>query len=99
MRYSIFILYQATPAWLSLSRERRNAIFTAELAPIIFDYQVNVRIRLFDSEAFHARVSDVMMISCEDVQQYYFFMEALRDTSFFSVPYIDLKDVIVSVED
>ena len=58
-----------------------------------------MQVRLFDAEAFHAQVSNVMVISCNDLNNYYFFMEALRDTELFSKPYIELKDVIISRED
>ncbi|WP_461092013.1 darcynin family protein [Spirosoma gilvum] len=97
--YTIFIMYRALPAWLQLSRTGRNAIFAAEVAPVLAIYQSQVTTRLFDAEAFHARVSDVLLITCNDLRQYYFLMESLRDTSLFGKPYIDLVDVIVSIED
>ncbi|WP_020594663.1 darcynin family protein [Spirosoma panaciterrae] len=97
--YTIFVLYRALPAWLQLTRSERNDIFTAEVAPILANYQPNVSTRLFDAETFHARVSDVLLLTCTDLRDYYFLMESLRDTSLFGKPYIELVDVIVSVED
>jgi len=38
-----------------------------------------MRMRFFDAEAFHAKVSDVMMIETTDLKQYYYFIETLRD--------------------
>ncbi|TAE31755.1 MAG: hypothetical protein EAZ91_06480 [Cytophagales bacterium] len=98
MKYSVFVLYQALPAWLTLSRPQREAFFARKAAPIFAKYADTVQVRLFDAEAFHAQVSDIMLISCNDLNQYYFFMEALRDTELFSKPYIELKDVIVTRE-
>lgn len=92
------MLYQALPAWLTLSRPQREAFFARKATPIFARYAKDVQVRLFDSEAFHAQVSSVMIISCEDLNNYYFFMEALRDTELFSKPYIELKDVIISRE-
>ncbi|WP_080054563.1 darcynin family protein [Spirosoma aerolatum] len=97
--YTISVLYRALPAWLKLTRAERNAIFTAEVTPVLAKYQSQVTTRLFDAEAFHARVSDVLLISCMDLRHYYFLIESLRDTSLFGEPYIELIDVIVSVED
>lgn len=99
MTYTVFVLYQALPAWLSLSREQRSAVFQTEVLPVFSRYQAHVSVRLFDSEAFHAQVSDILLVTCDDLHQYYYFMEALRDTSLFSRPYILVKDVIVALED
>ncbi len=98
MKYTVFVLYQALPAWLALSRPQREAFFDRKATPIFAKYEKDVQVRLFDAEAFHAQVSDVMVISCNDLNAYYFFMEALRDTELFSKPYIELKDVIISRE-
>ncbi|KAB7731411.1 hypothetical protein F5984_11510 [Rudanella paleaurantiibacter] len=96
--YTIFVLYQALPAWLSLSRSQREAFFDRKTTPLFARFEQEVQVRLFDAEAFHARFSDVMMISCNDLNQYYVFMEALRDTELFSKPYIEVKEVIVTRE-
>jgi hypothetical protein len=98
MQYTVFVLYRALPAWLALSRSQREAFFARKAAPILAKYEAEVEVRLFDAEAFHAQVSDVMTITCNDLRAYYFFMEALRDTELFSKPYIELKDVIISLE-
>ena len=98
MSYTIFILYQALPAWLRLSRPERNAVFQAEVAPVFDRFKPHLSVRLFDAEAFHAEVSDVMLVTGNDLRQYYYFMEALRDTALFGEPYIVLNDVIVSTE-
>ena len=99
MTYTVFVLYQALPAWLTLSRPQRGAFFARKATPVFARYAKEVQVRLFDAEAFHAQVSNVMVISCNDLNNYYFFMEALRDTELFSKPYIELKDVIISRED
>ncbi|MCY7357875.1 MAG: hypothetical protein LH609_10480 [Rudanella sp.] len=98
MKYTVFVLYQALPAWLALSRPQREAFFDRKATPIFTKYEKDVQVRLFDAEAFHAHISDVMVILCNDLNAYYFFMEALRDTELFSKPYIELKEVIISRE-
>ncbi|MBL6446996.1 hypothetical protein JMN32_11795 [Fulvivirga sp. 29W222] len=98
MTYSILVLYRATNYWLALSREERGRFFETEIAPIIQKCDERLSIRLFDSEAFHAKTSDFMLVECQNLQDYYYFMEYLRDTELFSKPYIELNDVIIGVE-
>ncbi|MDN5203060.1 hypothetical protein QQ008_16850 [Fulvivirgaceae bacterium BMA10] len=98
MKHTILILYRATEYWLQLSREERGEFFEKELAPIMVKYQQALTIRLFDSEAFHAKTSDFMIVECTDLEQYYFFIEEIRDTKLFSEPYIELTDVIMGIE-
>jgi hypothetical protein len=55
--------------------------------------------RYFDAEAFSAHCSDVMMISASDLQQYYDFVETLRDSPMFAVPYFRLVQIIPAIEE
>ncbi|MBO0931937.1 darcynin family protein [Fibrella aquatilis] len=96
--YTVFVLYRALPAWLGLSRTERNEVFARQVGPIFARYEQQVQVRLFDAEAFHADVSDVLLLTTDDLNAYYFFMEALRDTDLFAKPYIVLKDVIMTRE-
>lgn len=99
MKYSILVLYKVTPQFLNLSRQKRGEIFEEKVIPIVQKYSDKLSVRLFDSEAFHAQTSDFLIISCNDLQEYYFFIEDLRDTELFGVPYIELNDVIIGIED
>ncbi len=92
------VLYQTTPAWLELSREKRKSFFETPIAPIIQRFGETVQVRLFDAEAFHARITDFMILDCRDLKDYYFLMEQLRDTKRFSIPYIQRQDVIAGLE-
>jgi len=98
MKYSVLVLYQATPLWLSLTRDERGVFFKMKVAPLIQKFRQSLSIRLFDSEAFHASISDFMFVECDNIKDYYFFMEHLRDTELFGKPYIVLKDVVIGVE-
>jgi hypothetical protein len=98
MKYTILILMRATPAWLSLSRDKRREFFEKEITPIFAKFSDSLKIRLFDSEAFHAKTSDFMIIECENLKEYYYFIEFLRDTKIFSEPYFELNEIITGVE-
>lgn len=99
MNYTILILYRATNHWLSLTRKERSSIFEKEIQPVLGRYRDCLQVGFYDSEAFHANVSDFIKVECTDLRQYYFFIEELRDTSFFSKPYIELQDIIIGVQD
>jgi hypothetical protein len=98
MKYSVLIIYQATPLWLRLTRDERGVFFEKKVAPLIQKFHPSLAIRLFDSEAFHASISDFMLVECDNLKDYYFFMEHVRDTELFGKPYIVLKDVVVGME-
>jgi hypothetical protein len=99
MNYTYFILLRATPAWLSLSREARNDLANQHLRTTLAQYQGRLTMRYFDAEAFSAPCSDVMMIETPDPRHHYFFMEQLRDSVLFSVPYFEVLNIIPTIED
>lgn len=98
MNYSILVLYKITPQFLSLSREKRGEVFEKTVIPIIQKFAGKLEVRMFDSEAFHANNSDFLFISCNDLKDYYYFIEHLRDTELFGKPYIELQDIIIGIE-
>lgn len=97
-RFSIFVHVSALPAWLQLDRKRRGEIWETEVAPILGRYP-DVSFRYFDAECFTARYSDIMLFETENVDAYTFVIEALRDSSLFSVPYFDLVDIVPTIEE
>ena len=99
MKYSVLVLYKVTPQFLGLSRKERGSVFEETVIPIIQKFGDTLEIRMFDSEAFHATTSDFLLIGCNDLTDYYYFIEHIRDTALFGVPYIELNDVIIGIED
>lgn len=98
MRYAMFVLLDATPAWLSLSRTERASFNRTELADVFRAYP-DVHVRHFDAEAFTGRCSDVVLFETDDLSRYSFLMDALRDSPVFAKPYFRVVDVITTVED
>ena len=98
MKYVFFILLRATPAWLRLSREQRRAMNAEHLVPLLAGGEA-IRMRYFDAEAFSADCSDVMMVETDDPTRHYFFMEHLRDSPMFTVPYFEVEQIIPCIED
>lgn len=96
--YTIVILMNASPKWLSLSRDERSKFFEKELQPVFARVSHNVNIRLFDSEYFHASVSDFMILHTLHLKDYQLLIELLRDTKVYGAPYFEIKDIIIGQE-
>lgn len=96
--YTILVLMNATPKWLSLSRDERSKFVEKELTPIFVRVSKTVNVKLFDSEYFHGAVSDFMIITTTNLDDHKLFIELLRDTKVYGVPYFEVKDIIVGQE-
>lgn len=66
--------------------------------PIFQKVGQSVEVKLFDSEYFHAKVSDFMIITTDNLNQYKLLIELLRDTKIYGVPYFEIVDIIVGQE-
>ncbi len=96
MRVTLFMLLHASGDWLKLSREKRRELSSGAIA-----YAFNsgrVQFRFFDAEAFNARYSDVLMVEAETMQDAYFVVERLRDTSLIYEGYFEVREIIPAFE-
>ncbi|MCB0697082.1 MAG: hypothetical protein KDC07_06940 [Chitinophagaceae bacterium] len=98
MKHTILILLNATKHWLELSRERRKQFFELEFIPIAAKFSDTINIRMFDSEAFHAKHSDFLLLEVRDLKDYYYFIEHLRDSKIYTIPYFEINDIVVGLE-
>lgn len=96
--FTILILLNATPQWLSLSRNQRSEFVLKELSPIIEKVGAKLDIRFFDSEYFHAHFSDFLIIQTVELIDYQLFIEMLRDTKFYGVPHFKVLDIVIGKE-
>ncbi|WP_240203266.1 darcynin family protein [Streptomyces actuosus] len=90
-------MLQFQPAWLRLDRSERARVW--ETVKSLAARAEGVRLRWFDVEAFCADFSDILFVETEDLSGYYMFWEAVRDTELFSVPYVEMKQTVIGVED
>lgn len=97
-KYSIIVMMSTRPEWLALTHEERDAFNNKYVNPIFARYAETVKVRLFDAEAFTASCTDFALFETDDLTQYYFLMESLRDTPLFSKPYFDVDEIIVGLE-
>jgi hypothetical protein len=96
--YTFFLMLVATEHWLSLSRPERHRLSHDHVGSSLQTFS-GLRLRYFDAEAFTADCSDLMMIETEDLTAYYDFIETLRDSPMFTVPYFRVVRIIPTIED
>ncbi|MBX9705668.1 MAG: Darcynin 1 [Gammaproteobacteria bacterium] len=95
--FTLFLLVRANSNWLALTRQQRGKLFADHVMHHLQN-QTKIHMRYFDAEAFHAKISDIIVIETSDLKCYYFWMEALRDSPIFAENYFTLIDVIPSIE-
>ncbi|MDF2379992.1 hypothetical protein JMG10_00840 [Nostoc ellipsosporum NOK] len=96
--YTILVLMNAKASWLTLSRNERALFFEKEVVPAFRKVSATVTVRLFDSEYFHAGVSDFMVIETQCLDDYQQLIERLRDTKIYAAPYFEIRDIIMGQE-
>src|SRR5689334_8436721 len=96
--YVTIVMMSTLPAWLALSSVEREAFNKATIEPIIARYMPRVTVRFMDAEAFTGRCTDIALFETDDLQQYYFLMEELRDTPLFTKPYFAVNEILVGLE-
>ncbi|MVF14946.1 Darcynin 1 [Ketobacter sp. MCCC 1A13808] len=97
-KYTFFIHMNATKEWLSLSRDDRENYFS-HIKTEIFAKYPSVSVRLYDVEAFSTKCSDIAVYETENIQDYYFMIDALRDSKIYTVPYFEIVDIFPTIED
>jgi hypothetical protein len=96
VNHTVFMLVRTTRAWLDLAPKERFAWLGEVVAPILGRHPA-VSMRFFDSEAFTARFSDVVMWETADILQYQAVVEELRETNFWD-GYFEVVEIISSIE-
>ncbi|MGI0115544.1 darcynin family protein [Zooshikella sp. RANM57] len=97
-KYTFFVHMNATKEWLSLSREERTQYFES-IQTDIFSKYPSVSIKLYDVEAFSSKCSDIAVYETESIQDYYFLIDALRDSKIYTVPYFEIVDIFPAIEE
>lgn len=87
---------KTTPTWLKLPPQERFAFLDQSIRPILKEHPT-VKMRFFDSEAFSAKFSDVIVWETHDLDAYQALVEKLRETAFWGT-YFDVLDIVPAVE-
>jgi hypothetical protein len=98
MRYMMIVLLEFYPSWLALPREERKK-YAASLQNIIQKYSKHVQVRFFDAEALPGtEYTDFAVCETEDMVQYHYMWEEIRDSAPYTEGYMRIKDVVMGME-
>ncbi|MDF2232477.1 hypothetical protein P2H44_07920 [Albimonas sp. CAU 1670] len=94
---TVFLLLRARPSWLALDRAARDALAGPAIAEA-FGAR-GLRLRHFDAEAFHGRVSDIAMVEVDAPLTWHGAMERLRDSPLLAQDHFEVVDILPAIED
>jgi hypothetical protein len=95
-RHTVFMHVRTTVPWLALAPSDRFGWLGQEIVPILQRHP-RVRLRFFDSEAFSAEITDVLMWETDDVMAYQALVEELRETQFWG-HYFEIRTILPAIE-
>lgn len=98
MKFTIIVRYKFAPAWLRLSREERHER-GSRFDALVELHRDRLTVRHHDAEAFASDYSDFLVIECDDIKDYYFFMEDLRDSEFIAEEWLGIHDITIGIPD
>lgn len=94
---TLFMLVRTTPEWLALPPPERFAFVEGVMKPLLAAHP-EVRLRFFDTEAYNARVSDVLMWETRALDRWDSLVEGLRETPFWG-RFFEVLEILPGVED
>lgn len=64
-----------------------------------FEKYPTVKVQWYDVEAFSTKASGIAMFETTSLQDYYFVIDAIRDSEFCTVPYFEFVEIIPAIKD
>lgn len=80
-----------------LSREERDKFVEKEIRPLLAHFGETCSINIYDSDFTHANISDFIIIHTESLEQYGYLIGYLRESKTFAIPYFEIKELVVGV--
>lgn len=90
--YCFVVSIKANPNWLALDR-RQRASHWQHAASIVEEYADQVSFQYYDSDAFHAHLSDMIICETQLPLSYHHLWDRLKDTALFNQAYYSITDV------
>lgn len=94
---TVFMLVKTMPEWLGMPVAERFAHFNSRMKPILKKYEDEVRCRIFDTEFFSTRVTDVWMWEAKSRHAYEMVVEELRETPLWD-RFFSIVEILAGVE-
>lgn len=96
VNHAFFMLVRTSTEWLALEPDTRFQFLGEAIAPILERHPA-VSMRFFDSEAFHADYSDVVLWETRHLLEYQAIVEELRETPFWG-HYFQVVSIVPAIE-
>lgn len=90
------MLVRTTTEWLGLTPAERFGFLGRSIRPLLAAHPA-VRLRFFDTEAYAARVFDVMMWETGDLGAWHALVDGLRETPFWG-RYFEVLEILPGIE-
>ncbi len=94
---TVFMLVKTQPVWLEFPVDRRFAEGDKYIKPILQKYEGKVTLRMFDTEFYATRVTDLWMWETTSRHAYELVVEELRETPFWD-NYFSIVELLPAVE-
>ena len=94
---TVFMLVKTMPEWLGMPVAERFAHFDGRMKPILKKYEDEVCCRMFDTEFFSTRVTDVWMWEAKSRHAYEMVVEELRETPLWD-RFFSIVEILAGVE-
>jgi hypothetical protein len=94
---TVFMLVKTMPEWLALPIAERFQHFNGRMKPILKKYEAEVHCRIFDTEFFSTRVTDVWMWEAKSRHAYEMVVEELRETPLWD-RFFSIVEILAGVE-
>jgi len=98
MKYSVLLMLSARSEWLVMNKEYRTNMFNQFLFPLLHSYSNQIKFTVYNSEAFHAEISDFIILETVNLESYYHFIKELKATKLFTGEHFKLKDIVLGAE-
>lgn len=98
MKYSILLMLGATPKWWVMNKDYRINMFNQFLFPLLASYSDQIKFRVYNSEAFHAEISDFIILETINMENYYHFIKELKATKLFTGEYFAFNNIVLGAE-
>ena len=94
---TVFMMVKTMPEWLGMPIAERFTHFNGCMKPILEKYQGEVQCRIFDTEFFSTRVTDVWMWEAQSRHAYEMVVEELRETPLWD-RFFSIVEILAGVE-
>ena len=92
-RYVAIIVLAVEPSWLALDRAARRR--WSDAVDVVCDRHAEVDVEWFDADGLSSHHNNFLKCRFDDMQDYQYLWEGLREMELFARPYMRVVDVLI----